>query len=748
MYAIYADGLCIYNDQYVTDNTVVLEPVLTIEDNLAGSLKMILPPNNIGYSSIKKLITELVVKKHGKEIWAGRILDDHYDFYNNRDVVCEGELAYFNDSIQPPFKYSNMSVQAYLARLIEVHNSKVEPKKKFTIGAVTVHDEPGATIPDRITNRDNTMKYLKEHLLGVYGGHLRIRKENGIRYLDYLQKYVSTNSQIIRFGVNLIDISQKWDMPDYANAIIPLGDRLELLDKNQEDDGIERRLTIESVNGGSEYITMPDAISKYGRIEKVVQFDDVRDPNILKQKGLEYLTDLQYENMTLELTALDLHYLDVQYEDIKILDQIEVISKPHNLDRKITLTKLEIPLDMPENTQFTFGRSYKYSLTDKTVENTVKFGNEIAVSMSSVIQKTDKIAAENKEFITNTVPTILDQAKNNAKELMNLATNGYITIVQNEQGAQELYITDTPVWNNSSRRWRWNINGLSYTNNGGQSYSTAITMDGSIMADFIKAGTINGIYIKGSRIEGAKFVGGTIKIGDNRNYSEIDDTGVNYFCYVNGYPKRTMSLKPHIYNISGHQLYGYLGFYHSRNQFGSPEALIGYSENTDAFVINAIECGGYFAFGNTVYAEAKGQGFQMVGNLLVSGNMSCYGEKPAVVATEHYGCRKLYAYECDKLYFATQGEGEIRDGQCVIQLDPMFMETIENDSYHIQLTPKNKFMELYVTDIKPGSFIVRADYQLDGSFFYTLSAIRKGYKDTYLGRDENMEKLLDKEVNR
>lgn len=40
-----------------------------------------------------------------------------------------------------------------------------------------------------------------------------------------------------------------------------------------------------------------------------------------------------------------------------------MISRPHGLDRVFPVTKLEIPLDSPENTQFTLGDTVQTSLT-------------------------------------------------------------------------------------------------------------------------------------------------------------------------------------------------------------------------------------------------------------------------------------------------------------------------------------------------------------------------------------------------
>lgn len=45
--------------------------------------------------------------------------------------------------------------------------------------------------------------------------------------------------------------------------------------------------------------------------------------------------------------------------------------------------------------------------------------------------------------------------------------------------------------------WRWNIGGLGFSRNGYNGpYTTAITQDGRIVADFITAGTLNAAMVK------------------------------------------------------------------------------------------------------------------------------------------------------------------------------------------------------------------------------------------------------------
>lgn len=123
------------------------------------------------------MVTDIAVHKDGKEIWAGRVLSENEDFYRNRVLTCEGELAFFNDSTQPPAEYAGGTIREYLEAMIAIHNAKVGDNRKFTIGIVTVVDED---FPTYYTNYEKTITILNAlvaQYLSVYG----LTVTNGVR---------------------------------------------------------------------------------------------------------------------------------------------------------------------------------------------------------------------------------------------------------------------------------------------------------------------------------------------------------------------------------------------------------------------------------------------------------------------------------------------------------------------------------------------------------------------------------------
>lgn len=177
-------------------------------------------------------------------------------------------------------------------------------------------------------------------------------------------------------------------------------------------------------------------------------WDSVSDPEVLLEKAKAYLADLQFDNMELEVSALDLHYLNANVEAVKLLDEIRVISRPHGLDRVFPVTKLEIPLDSPENTQFTLGDTVRTSLTS--------VNNQISAAILEKIEGLPK--AHN----------ILKEAKENATQIMTAATTGYITITRDKYGSDTLYISNIRDYTKADKLWKWNMNGLGYSKDYGK----------------------------------------------------------------------------------------------------------------------------------------------------------------------------------------------------------------------------------------------------------------------------------------
>lgn len=463
MYRVYCNNSPLYDLR--DEDLVLISPIVKIGENTAGSFEFSILPKHPHYEEVNELTSVITAYDGDEEIFCGRVVEITKDLYNRKKVICEGELAYFNDSIQRPARYQGLTVRGYLETLVNIHNQQVKNQgidKTFKVGAVTVQDKNDYIY--KYTNWESTLEVIKTDLLKTYGGYLRIRKENGVRYLDYLADYPNTNTQVIEFGSNLLDFTHDMVASDIVTAVIPLGARLEDV---TEVEGLDAYLTIKDVNGGVDYVYSQEAVKSYGWIFKTVKWDDVHVADNLLKKGKEYLTDIQFAQITLTVSAVDLHMLHVDMERIKVLDEIRVTSSPNGLDRFFPVSEMTIYLDKPSNNKLTLGTSYsKNSLSTKTESN-----------MTSIKNKIDSLPNKSE---------ILEEARENASQLIHSATNGHVVTTADEQ-----LIMDTADKKTARKLWRWNLNGLGYSKTGyNGTYDIAITMDGQIVGERLIGGSV------------------------------------------------------------------------------------------------------------------------------------------------------------------------------------------------------------------------------------------------------------------
>ena len=347
MYRVYCDGLPIYNDKL--EGLKIFSPSLDLELNKTGSFSFTLYPDHPYYGSIQKLKSIITVYQEDYLLFRGRVLDDEIGFYNERKVTCEGELAFLLDSIKRPYDFTG-SVAEYLALLLDSHNAQVDETKRFILGNVTVTDPNDYIVRSNIDYTD-TWKEMNDKLLTLLGGFLSVRHADGVAYLDYLADFALLSPQKIEFGKNLLDQKRIIKGADVATVVIPLGAKL----KDAEGKDTDKRLNIESVNGGADFIEDAAAISQYGTIVKTVIFDDVTIAENLKAKGQAYLSSLVKLPESIELTAADLATVSTSFSSFHLGTYVDVVSKPHGLNQKFLVRKLSINLLDPAANKLTLG---------------------------------------------------------------------------------------------------------------------------------------------------------------------------------------------------------------------------------------------------------------------------------------------------------------------------------------------------------------------------------------------------------
>jgi hypothetical protein len=432
MYKIFADDTLIYDS--TLDDYKIGKGVITLEVNKSGSFSFSIYPDHFYYDDFVRLKTVITVYKSDKIVFRGRILNDVTDYWNNKNITCEGELGFLQDSIIRPFSF-NGTPEDLFKKFIEEHNSQVDDFKKFKVGAVTVVDDNNY-IARSNSEYESTFSNLNSRLLeGTLGGYFYITHgDNGtdpVPTINYLADFTKVSSQKIEFGANLKNYTKTVKADEIATAIIPLGATI-----GDVSDG--EKLTIKDVNNGVDYVYSTAGVALYGWIFKVVEWSDVTVASRLKTKALDYVENVVKQNITIELTAVDLHLIDPDIESINVCEYVQAVSDPHNLDITLLCNKQTIDLLKPDNDSFVLGYTYT-SFTEKA--------NQIAPNVTNIVNQTvNKVNAnvnkvnENVALVEKKVDAAVVDIKKNTDGLSSKVSKNEV-ISEINQSPEEVKIS-------------------------------------------------------------------------------------------------------------------------------------------------------------------------------------------------------------------------------------------------------------------------------------------------------------------
>ena len=489
MYRVYVKNV---NGEYpiyepLDDMLRIFEPVLTQEMGSAGSFTFRVYKGHPYYKQLKVLTSEVIVYDDGACVFCGRMWRPEQDFDNMVAVTCEGELTYLLDSQQRPFTYTG-GIDGYIGQLLDVHNSQVDASRQIKKGNIVVSGDGGYK-EWTVQGFSDTLTLLRQ-LPESFGGYLRIRHEAGVRYLDYLWDYGGINSQVIRFGENLLDLTHYVDATQIITCLIPQGADVEYKDESGETQS--RAVDITSVNGGVDYIENAEAVELYGRIWGYQKWDDVTEPGILLAKAREYLKEASTLPGTMEISAVDLAQINHDVQQFGLGYWTDLSSAPHGINQRFLLTRREVNLLDPGQGSITLGRQTE-TLTGTTVKN-----------QTAVSERIEKVAEDTAQEINRRVE--------NATQLIMGGKGGYVVIdniepdTGNTTTPWRILIMNTPDKETATNVIQFNQNGIGFSTTGiNGPYKNAWTIDGNLVADFITAGQMLADRIRGGTLE----LGGT-----------------------------------------------------------------------------------------------------------------------------------------------------------------------------------------------------------------------------------------------
>ena len=121
----------------------------------------------------------------------------------------------------------------------------------------------------------------------------------------------------------------------------------------------------------------------------------------------------------------------------------------------------------------------------------IVLGNDLGMYTSSIETQVTNVRKNLETRSDELINAVI-----NATNWITGSKGGYVRM-RPKNAPSEILIMDKPDVADAKKVWRWNLGGLGYSSTGVNGpYGTAITQDGVIVADFIKAGTLEGVKMR------------------------------------------------------------------------------------------------------------------------------------------------------------------------------------------------------------------------------------------------------------
>ena len=410
IYRIYIDDTLVHRSDIPDENYQLVGITLDVEMGKSPSLKFTIPPSHPKKSLLKNFLSRFTVKEDELVLAEGRLFDSRQDIYNQIEWQAEGSLSYLTDSYVPKVKVEE-TIRALFTRYVNEHNSRVEDYKKFTVGQITIDNADTEKVKVDNDGYRYTADAIQNDLIDSYGGYLRTRYENGVRYLDYLKDYGHKTTQTIEYKKNLIDFALEVNPEDVFTYLIPTGDS---------------NLKINKVNNGKDYIEVEGAKAKWGNKYLLKSFSGISDASTLLKEAKQYIKN-HYEELpeSLEITAIDLKLLGVNVESIHVGDVVRVTSTPNGVDKDYTCSAISYNLSQFGKTKYTLGKP-KQDFTKKYNQNSSRTSSSINDTNSSLGRTNGRLSetqSKLEKYITATDDTLALMHENILLNANNIEAN-------------------------------------------------------------------------------------------------------------------------------------------------------------------------------------------------------------------------------------------------------------------------------------------------------------------------------------
>lgn len=372
------------------------------------------------------------------------------------------------------FNVSGVNAEQALNRLLAA--AVFKHKYTATSDITTVNS---TSIADVVSVR-KALGGVEGSILDTWGGEYHF---NNYR-IELLKARGADNGVTIEYGKNLTDAKQERNISNIVTAIFPYA--------KYTPEGTENEVF---VSLKEKTLVHADAANyAYKRCE-IVDFSSewesgtIITEDMLRAKAEAYLEKISTEpdiNITLSYAQLKKtkDYKNIQaMESVKLCDTVTV---------RIDKLQIEATAKIVKAKYDSLKERYDTMEIGSVRTNLTKQLTATQQEITESIKRSQTRAEQIKKQIEQTIVDVTAAITGNS--------GGYVVLYP-EKNPQEIYILDQPELSKAKNVWRWNLAGLGHSNTGANGkFTTAITADGQIVADFITAGELTGSILRAGTV--------------------------------------------------------------------------------------------------------------------------------------------------------------------------------------------------------------------------------------------------------
>lgn len=317
-------------------------------------------------------------------------------------------------------------------------------------------------------------------ILDTWGGEYHF---NNYR-IELLKARGTDNGVTIEYGKNLTDAKQERNIANIVTAIFPYAKYTPEGEENEVYISLKEKTLVHA--GAADYA--------YKRCE-IVDFSSewesgtIITEDMLRTKAEAYLEKISTEpdiNITLSYAQLK------KTKDYKNIQAMESVALCDTVTVRIDKLQIEATAKIVKAKYDSLKERYDTMEIGNVRTNLTKQLTATQQEVTESIKKNQTRAEQIKKQIEQTIVDVTAAITGNS--------GGYVVLYP-EKNPQEIYILDQPELGKAKNVWRWNLAGLGHSSTGvNGKFTTAITADGQIVADFITAGELTGAILKAGTV--------------------------------------------------------------------------------------------------------------------------------------------------------------------------------------------------------------------------------------------------------